>query len=174
MVEIFNLIDSTSPPIITINETHDDEESIKKFTKHFFNYNVFSINGTNLFGGVLVAVHKSIHTQRIVGFDNIPNLEEQKLWYDQNKDEIKDDWTPFCERLEQHIHNYKPAGTNLLFNDTSVVILEGLIDSKFNKYLGVGDAKDWLLQAMNQFQVCGLRRDDQFEAIPLLLEGDTY
>ncbi|CAF4976086.1 unnamed protein product, partial [Rotaria sp. Silwood1] len=27
---------------------------------------------------------------------------------------------------------------------------------------------------MNQFKACGLRRDDQFEAIPLLLEGDAY
>ena len=106
--------------------------------------------------------------------------DEQKSWYEHDKDEIKDDWTLFCERLEQNTHNYKPAGTNVLFNDTSVlnntavVVLEELIDSKFNKYLGVGDAKDWLLQTMNQFKACGLRRDDQFEAIPLLLEGDAY
>ena len=106
--------------------------------------------------------------------------DEQKSWYEQNKDEIKEDWTLFCERLEQHMHNYKPAGTNLLFNDasvlnnTAVVELEELIDTKFNKYLGVGDAKDWLLQTMNRFKACGLRRDDQFEAIPLLLEGDAY
>lgn len=106
--------------------------------------------------------------------------DEQKSWYEQNKDEIKDDWTLFCERLEQHTHNYKPAGTNALFNDTSVlnntavVVLEELIDLKFHKYLGVGNAKDWLLQTMNQFKECGLRRDDQFEAIPLLLEGDAY
>jgi hypothetical protein len=106
--------------------------------------------------------------------------DEQKSWYEQNKDEIKDNWTLFCERLEQHIHNYKPAGTNVLFNDTSVlnntavVVLEELIDTKFDKYLGVSDAKNWLLQTMNQFKACGLRRDDQFEAIPLLLEGDAY
>ncbi|CAF3850758.1 unnamed protein product, partial [Adineta steineri] len=115
-------------------------------------------------------------SQRVIYTVSLLN-EEQKLWYEQNKDEIKDDWTLFCERLE---HNYKPAGTNLLFNDssvlnnTAVVILEDLIDSKFNKYLGVGDAKEWLLQTMNQFKACGLRRDDQFEAIPLLLEGDAY
>src|SRR5690348_15885441 len=28
--------------------------------------------------------------------------EEQKVWYEQNKDEIKDDWTLFRERLEQN------------------------------------------------------------------------
>ncbi|CAF3979346.1 unnamed protein product [Adineta steineri] len=112
-------------------------------------------------------------SQRVIYTVSLLN-EEQKLWYGQNKDKIIDDWTLFCERLEQHIHNYKPAGTNLLFNDTSVVILEDLIESKFNKYLGVSDAKDWLLKAMNQFKACGLRRDDPFEAIPLLLEGDAY
>jgi hypothetical protein len=30
------------------------------------------------------------------------------------------------------------------------------------------------LQTMDQFKICGLRRDDRFEAIPLLLEGDAY
>ena len=33
--------------------------------------------------------------------------EEQKAWYEQNKDEIKDDWTSFRERLKQNSSNHK-------------------------------------------------------------------
>jgi len=106
--------------------------------------------------------------------------EEQKAWYEQNKDEIKDDWTSFRERLKQNSSNHKsnrttaPSINTSTLNNTGVVVLEDLIDTKFDKYSGVGDAKNWLLQTMNQFKACGLRRDDQFEAIPLLLEGDAY
>jgi hypothetical protein len=74
LIDIFSLIDSYSPPIIILNGTHHDDNSIKQFTSHFFNYNVFSIEGSNAFGGVLVAVHKSIRSQRVLKFDNIPNL----------------------------------------------------------------------------------------------------
>ncbi|CAF2988048.1 unnamed protein product [Rotaria sp. Silwood2] len=63
LVDVFNLIDSTSPPIVILNGTH-----------HFFNYNVFSMRGSNMLGGVLIAVHKSIRSQRVVKFDNLPNL----------------------------------------------------------------------------------------------------
>ena len=111
----------------------------------------------------------------------IPLLnEEQKVWYEQNKDEIKDDWTFFCERLDQITSNQKLIRMNnalndtLVLNNTTVTDLEELIDTKFNKYSGIGEAKNWLLQTMNQFKACGLRRDDQCEAIPLLLEGDAY
>ncbi|CAF1408776.1 unnamed protein product [Rotaria sordida] len=100
--------------------------------------------------------------------------EEQKAWYEQNKDEIKNDWTLFRERLEQNSSNHKlirttaPSINTLILNNTRRVVLEDLIDAKFDKYSGVGDAKNWLLQTMKQFKACGLRRDDQFEAIPLL------
>ncbi|CAF3745451.1 unnamed protein product [Rotaria sordida] len=106
--------------------------------------------------------------------------EEQKVWYEQTKDEVKDDWTLFRERLKQNSSNYKsirtiaPSIDISTLNNTEVVVLEDLIDAKFDKYSGVGDAKNWLLQTMNQFKACGLRRDDQFDAIPLLLEGDAY
>ena len=83
--------------------------------------------------------------------------EEQKTWYEQNKDEIKDDWTSFRERLKQNSSNHKsirttaPLINNSTLNNTEVVVLEDLIDAKFEKYSGVGDAKNWLLQIMNQF-----------------------
>ena len=106
--------------------------------------------------------------------------EEQKAWYEQNKDEIKDDWTSLRQQLKQNSSNHKlvrttvPSINTSTLNNTGRVVLEDLIDEKFDKYSGVGDAKNWLLQTIHQFKACGLRRDDQFEAIPLLLEGDAY
>lgn len=106
--------------------------------------------------------------------------EEQKEWYEQNKDEMKEDWTFFRNRLKQNSFNHRSIRTTATsintstLNNTEVVVLEDLIDAKFDKYSGVGDARNWLLQIMSQFKACGLRRDDQFEAIPLLLEGDAY
>jgi hypothetical protein len=106
--------------------------------------------------------------------------DEQKVWYEKNKDEIKDDWILFRERLKENSFNHKPfrahvtSSNNSTLNNNEVIILEELIDEKFDKYSGVGDAKSWLLQTMNQFKACGLRRDDQFEAISFLLEGDAY
>ncbi|CAF1161318.1 unnamed protein product [Rotaria sordida] len=99
MVEIFKLIDTTSPPIITLNGTHHDERSTKQFTKHFFNYNVFSINGTNAFGGVLVAIHKSIRTQRMVEFENIPNLIALEIGEEQNKFQLVTCYSPPHEQI---------------------------------------------------------------------------
>ncbi|CAF3588801.1 unnamed protein product [Rotaria sp. Silwood1] len=99
MVEIFKLIDTTSPSIITLNGTHHDERSTKQFTKHFFNYNVFSINGTNAFGGVLVAIHKSIRTQRMVEFENIPNLIALEIGEEQNKFQLVTCYSPPHEQI---------------------------------------------------------------------------
>ena len=111
----------------------------------------------------------------------VPILNEvQKTWYDQNKSEIKDDWTFLCDRLKRNVLNLKSTRTTAPSADTStltnaeVVTLEDIIDANFDKYSGIGDAKNWLLYTMNQFKACGLRRDNQCEAIPLLLEGDAY
>ena len=106
--------------------------------------------------------------------------EEQRTWYEQNKSEIQDNWTLFCDRFKSNTSNIKPIQTsvqspnNSALNDPEMVSLEELIDSKFNKYSGVGDAKSWLLSTMNRFKTCGLRRDNQIDAIPLLLEDDAY
>ncbi|CAF3353912.1 unnamed protein product [Rotaria socialis] len=59
-------------------------------------------------------------------------------------------------------------------NINKITSLENLIDMKFNKYSGVGDAKVWLLQTMNQFRQCGLRRMEQFQSIPFLLIDEAY
>ena len=55
-----------------------------------------------------------------------------------------------------------------------ITSLESLIDTKFNKFSGTGDARVWLLQTTNQFKQCGSRRIEQFQSIPLLLVDEAY
>lgn len=118
-------------------------------------------------------------TQRIEYTIPILN-EEQQLWHEQHREEIQDNWTFFCEQLKLNAVNLKPTQAvtqsieSTASNGPEAITLEEMIDSKFEKYSGVGDPKRWLLYTMNQFKTCGLRRDDQFDAIPLLLEGDAY
>ncbi|CAM4979063.1 unnamed protein product [Rotaria socialis] len=61
-----------------------------------------------------------------------------------------------------------------LSNNNDILSFEYLIDTKFNKYSGVGDAKEWLSQTMNQSKQCGLRRLEQLQAIPFLLVDIAY
>lgn len=102
--------------------------------------------------------------------------EEQQVWYEQNKEEMQDNWTIFCEQLKANTSNLKSISSNgqPALENTQIITLEELIDSKFEKYSGNGDPKRWLLYTMNQFKTSGLRREDQFDAIPLLLEDEAY
>lgn len=74
LVEVFNLIQSTSAPIIILNGTFHDDVTTKRFASFSFNYNVFTCRGTNAFGGVLVAIHKSIQCRRRDEFNHVYNL----------------------------------------------------------------------------------------------------
>ena len=74
LIDLFSLIENIDPSIIILNGTHHDDKSIKQFEKHCFNFNVFSIRGSNTFGDVLIATHKSINVRRLTKFDKVPNL----------------------------------------------------------------------------------------------------
>ena len=45
--------------------------------------------------------------------------DEQKIWYEQHKDDVKENWTSFCEQLKQHTFNYKLSRTTTSSNNTS-------------------------------------------------------
>jgi hypothetical protein len=74
LADVFSLMDKTASPIVILNGTHHDENAVKRCKSHFFNYNIFSMIGSNLFGGVLIGVHKSIRSQRVTKFNNVCNL----------------------------------------------------------------------------------------------------
>ncbi|CAF2758675.1 unnamed protein product [Rotaria sp. Silwood2] len=71
---ILVLLENVSCPIIVFNGIHHDDEAIKTFSKHFSNYNIYSQEGTNKFGGILTAVHRSITVQRVNVFQKMPNV----------------------------------------------------------------------------------------------------
>jgi len=73
LLDVFNLLNSHTS-IIVLNGIYRDDETIKHFTQHFKNYNVYSMKGTNRFRGVLVVVHRSISVKRLPQFTNIQNL----------------------------------------------------------------------------------------------------
>ena len=105
--------------------------------------------------------------------------DELQIWYEQVKNEINNDWTCFCERLKQHVIDRQKVQSHSSSVDHSLNVqeitsLENLIETKFNKYSGIGDAKAWLLQTMNQFKQCGLCRVEQFQAISFLLIDAAY
>ncbi|CAF1299198.1 unnamed protein product [Rotaria sordida] len=106
--------------------------------------------------------------------------DEQQLWYEQTKAEINNDWSHFCDRLKRHIQDRQKTPINSssmnhsLPDINEITSLENLIDTKFIKYSGIGDAKAWLLQTMNQFKQHGLRRIEQFQSISFLLIDEAY
>ncbi|CAF3246462.1 unnamed protein product, partial [Rotaria sp. Silwood2] len=72
--DIFLLLESIPCSIVVLNGTHHNDDAIKTFSKQYSNYNVYWGKGTNNFGGVLIAVHRSIPVQRVDVFQNLPNV----------------------------------------------------------------------------------------------------
>ncbi|CAF3995244.1 unnamed protein product, partial [Rotaria magnacalcarata] len=101
-----------------IVESHDIKQNEKP---------ILSSNGTNLFGGVLVAVHKSIHTQRIVGFDNIPNLIALEIGVDNNKFQLVTCYSPPHEQIP-----FKIFDRILQINENTIIT--GDFNAKHNSW----------------------------------------
>ncbi|CAF2071103.1 unnamed protein product [Rotaria magnacalcarata] len=96
--------------------------------------------------------------------------DELQMWYETTKHEIHNDWFSFCDRLKQYAlgRQINPSTVNpSLSNNNDILSFECLIDTKFIKYFGIGDAKDWLLQTMNQFKQCGSQKIDLIISIEL-------
>ena len=106
--------------------------------------------------------------------------EEEKLWYEQEKIEINGNWLCFCKKLRQHVkdcmkpYNDKSLNDQPLSSFNAMSELEQVIRNNFITYSGTSDARNWLLQTINQFKHSQLSRLDQIQAIPFLLEGSAY
>ncbi|CAF1256325.1 unnamed protein product [Adineta ricciae] len=74
LAEVFELIQSTFPPIIILKGTYHKDNIAKRFTSHFFSHNVITSKGSNDFRGVLIAIHKSIECRRHDEFNGVNNL----------------------------------------------------------------------------------------------------
>ena len=106
--------------------------------------------------------------------------EEEKLWYEQEKIEINGNWLCFCKKLRQHVKDcMKPYNDKSLIDQplssfNTMSELEQDIRNNFITYSETSDARNWLLQTINQFKHSQLSRLDQVQAIPFLLEGSAY
>ena len=69
LVDVYELLNHVDAPFVVLTGTHHDDKTIKLFSSHYSNFNVFSMRGTNPVGGVLVAVHKSIRASRTRPYD---------------------------------------------------------------------------------------------------------
>ncbi len=70
LLDVFLLLEKMPCSIVLLSGTHPNEEAIKMFSKHFSNYRAFSKKGTNSFGGVIIAVHRSIPVQKVEAFSH--------------------------------------------------------------------------------------------------------
>ncbi|CAF4927194.1 unnamed protein product, partial [Rotaria socialis] len=186
---------STSQPILELSEEHKNEDYIPP-VEHKSNFQSFRMQEKI----ALQSIHK-LTTEEMLQIDQwlsvlyktfedleYPPLyrvlqattyfnDELQIWYETTKHEINNDWSSFCDRLKQYAldRQMNPSTVNhSLSNNNDIPSFEYLIDTKFIKYSGIGDAKNWLLQTMHQFKQCGLRRLEQLQAIPFLLIDTAY
>lgn len=101
--EFIELASSIAPPIFILNGTFHNDKSIKKLSSHFYNYNIFTMIGSNDFGGVLIALHKSIRTEQVKVFDNIKNLIVLEVGHDQDKFQLVTCYSPPSEEIPFNI-----------------------------------------------------------------------
>ncbi|CAF1597898.1 unnamed protein product [Adineta ricciae] len=173
---------TTETPVVTrqVQRPHTSDESIHRHVRMLMEGD--RMGADELF----TALNKFYDEQRYSSSERIRCTQmflndEGKEWYEQNKAEIKDDWLSFCDRLKQHLQSGRPIRTrpsppseNVSVHNEDKCTLEDIIHEKFNTYSGIGDAKSWLLQTMNRFKLYHIRRDDQLEAMPLLLVDEAY
>ncbi|CAF1674458.1 unnamed protein product [Rotaria magnacalcarata] len=99
LLDVFKLIDSVSSPIVVLTGTHHDDSTVRLFSTHFSNLNVYSTKGSNAFGGVLVAVHKSIPVKRVSRFSNVANLIVLEIGVTGETFQLVACYSPPCEPL---------------------------------------------------------------------------
>ena len=97
--EILLLLEKTPCPIVVLNGTHHNDEATKIFSKHFSNYYVYSEKGTNNFGGVLIAIHRSIPVHRVNTFQHVHNVIVLDVGISSDKFQLATCYSPPNENL---------------------------------------------------------------------------
>ncbi|CAF3177615.1 unnamed protein product [Rotaria sp. Silwood2] len=118
--DIFLLLENTPCSIVVLNGTHHNDEAIRSFSKHFRNYNVYCEKGTNVFGGVLIAVHRSIPAQRVNIFQNLPNVIVLDIGISTDKFQLATCYSPPNESLPISLFD------EILKRNTNTVLLGDL------------------------------------------------
>lgn len=118
--DIFLLLENTPCPIVVFNGTHHHLDTIKVFSKHFNNYNVYWKQGSNIFGGVLIATHRSIPVQKVEIFQNHPNVLVLDIGTSTDKFQLATCYSPPNEKLPLELFN------RILDRNTNTILLGDL------------------------------------------------
>ena len=63
LYDLFELLNQIHVSVMILNGTRHDPDALKRLSNHLANYRIFFQRGTNTFGKVLMAVHRSIPVQ---------------------------------------------------------------------------------------------------------------
>ena len=97
--DVFLLLQTFPYSIVVLNSTHHNDETVKILEKYHSNYSTFSQQGMNNSGGVLIAIHRCIHVQRVDALQNIPNVLVLDVGMSPDKFQLATSYSPSNEIL---------------------------------------------------------------------------
>ena len=103
--ELFALLEPINVPIIILNGIRHHVRTLQEFKSHFSNFQVFTQLGTNSFGGVLIAVHRSIQVRRVSSFDIHKNMIVLEIGEGIDKIQLVTTYSPARESLPINLFN---------------------------------------------------------------------
>ena len=93
--------------------------------------------------------------------------DDERIWYDHERNTINNDWSCFCIELKQNVYHRLYSTSS--YPETGP--LDYIIKNHFIKYTGIDDAKQWLFKTVNQFKEYQLPESAQLQVVPLLLDS---
>lgn len=150
LYDLLELLNSLHVSIIVLNGTRNNESTLKQIKCHLSNFQFFFQKGTNPFGGVLIAVHRSIPALLVTEFQNINNLIVLDIGNSSNRLQLATCYSPPNEKLPLKLFN------DLIRRNPNTAIL-GDLNAKHNSWSNTIDNQkgralsNWLND--NYFQV---------------------
>ena len=171
--------------ILTTNSSFDWEKyrdyemqklrSIKRLTEtEMFNIDLWLENVTCVYEEICYSSMNRIH-QTLTYLND-----QEKKWYERERDDIGYDWDKFCGKLRQYVLTRMKTFVNcrtdkdILSKGNTVEKVQEHIDQYFQKFSDHDDAELWLMHVLKQFKQLNVTRNDQMKMLPMLLENDAY
>ncbi|CAF5210608.1 unnamed protein product, partial [Rotaria magnacalcarata] len=154
LYDLFQLVNSLDLSVIILNGTRNDDDALKYFSMHLTNFQVFFQQGMNAFGGVLIATHRSIPTQRVIKYQKELNIIVLDIGSSSNKCQLVTCYSPPNETLPLNVFN------DILRRNSNTIIL-GDLNAKHSSWSNTTDNHkgrvlfEWLnenhIQVINKF-----------------------
>jgi hypothetical protein len=179
LYDLLQLLNSLHVSVIVLNGTRHDDDSLKYFSMHLTNFQVFYQEGTNAFGGVLIATHRSIPTQRVIKYQNELNMIVLDIGNSSNKCQLVTCYSPPNERLPLNVFN------DIVRRNSNTILL-GDFNAKHSSWSNTADNQkgrvlfEWLnenyLQVINKFTPTSTRSKAVIDLIlaPSSIYSDSF